>query len=536
MSQLTRVKEFDTSRRGFFKIAGGISAATAFAASIAACGNSSTTTDSSASGSAAGANNDGTITAAIAYDVSTTFDPSQASGAAPFAANMHIFEGLYGLDPATRERYNALATGDPEVVDETTYRVSLREGAKFHDGAAVTAADVASTFELYTSEESLFSQFLYFIDTVTAVDDATVEFKLNQPFPLFADRIALVNIMPASASDDIEAFGAHPIGSGPYKFVSATKGDHIAFERFDDYNGPRPALAKNMKWLILVESSARVTAMSSQRVQAIESVPYDSLPVLENTNGVTVESVQSFGLLFMMFNCAKAPFDKKEVRQALFYAIDIEKVISTGLLGNATAATSFLHKEHPNYTEASTVYSYDKAKAQQLLKDAGVENLSITLRTTDHDWVKQCSQLVQESLKDAGIEVNLQDSQSSSLYSDYVDTGDFDVVLAPGDPSVFGNDPDLLLSWWYRGATWPEKRFRWSTTAEYTQLQEAMAEAVSSESPDWKGIFDIVAENVPLYPLFHRKLPTAWSADTLTDFAPIPTTGLSFQNVGTTQA
>ena len=108
--------------------------------------------------------------------------------------------------------------------------------------------------------------------------------------------------------------------------------------------------------------------------------------------------------------------------------------------------------------------------------------------------------------------------------------------MAPGDPSVFGNDPDLLLSWWYRGATWPEKRFRWSTTAEYTQLQEAMAEAVASESPDWKGVFDIVAENVPLYPLFHRKLPTAWSADTLTDFAPIPTTGLSFQNVGTTQA
>lgn len=533
MSQLTQVKDFDTSRRGFFKIAGGISAATAFAASIAACGSSSSQTSGS---SGASANKDGSITAAIAYDVSTTFDPSQASGAAPFAANLHIFEGLYGLDPATRKRYNALATGDPEVVDETTYRVKLREGATFHDGKAVAAEDVVATFKLYTSEKSLFSQFLYFIESVTAVDGTTVEFKLNQAFPLFADRISLVNIMPATASDDIEAFGAKPIGSGPYKFVSATKGDHIAFERFDGYNGPRPALAKTMKWLILSESSARVTAMSSQRVQAIESVPYDNIAVLEKTTGVSVESVQSFGLLFMMFNCQKAPFDKKEVRQAFFYAIDIDKVISTGLLGNATAATSFLHKEHPNYVEASTVYSYDKAKAQKLLKDAGVDKLSITVRTTDHDWVKQCAQLVQESLKDAGLEVTLQDSQSSSLYSDYVDKGDFDVVLAPGDPSVFGNDPDLLLSWWYRGATWPQKRFRWSSTPEYADLQKAMATAVTSEKPDWKACLDIVAENVPLYPLFHRKLPTAWATNTLVDFKPLPTTGLSFQNVGTTQA
>lgn len=63
-----------------------------------------------------------------------------------------------------------------------------------------------------------------------------------------------------------------------------------------------------------------------------------------------------------------------------------------------------------------------------------------------------------------------------------------------------------------------------------------MSDAVKSENPDWKACLDIVAENVPLYPLFHRKLPTAWATDTLVDFKPLPTTGLSFQNVGTTQA
>ncbi|WP_239479086.1 MULTISPECIES: ABC transporter substrate-binding protein [unclassified Rothia (in: high G+C Gram-positive bacteria)] len=525
------------NRRGFFKVAGSASAALAFAAGVSACGNNNSSSGSTAEAGADAVNKDGVINAGIAYDVSTSFDPAVASGAGPMAANLHIFEGLTGLDPATRERYNALAASDPEMVDDTTYRVVLRDGAKFHDGSPVTANDVVSTFNRFSAPESLFAQFLYFLDSTTAVDEKTVEFKLNQAFPLFADRISLVQITPASAADNLEAFGANPIGSGPYKFVSATKGAEIKFERFEDYNGPRPALAKTMNWSILADAAARVTAMQSKRVQAIESVPYDNVKVLENS-GVNVESVQSFGLLFLMFNCEKAPFDKKEVRQALFYGIDMDKVITNALLGNATAATSFLHKEHKDYVEASTVYTYDKAKAQQLLKDAGAEGISFTIHTTDHDWVKQCSQLVQESLKDLGLNVTISDQASAALYSDFVDSGNYDVVLAPGDPSVFGNDADLLLSWWYRGTTWPEKRFRWSNTDEYKQVQELMNSAVMAEDPkeDWKKAIDIIAENAPLYPLFHRKLPTAWDGSTLNGFKPLPTTGLSFQNVGSTQA
>ncbi len=535
------MKESFTSpmnRRGFFKVAGSAGAALAFTAGLAACGNNNNSSSAGSSEAAADSvNKDGTINAGIAYDVSTSFDPSVASGAAPMAANLHIFEGLTALDPATRERYNALAAEDPEQVDETTYRATLREGATFHNGDPVTADDVVWSFDRYTAEESLFAQFLYFIDSTEAVDDQTVEFKLNQPFPLFADRISLVFIMPKSAESDLDGFGSAPVGSGPYKFVSATKGDHIKFERFDDYNGPRPALAKTMNWSILADPAARVTAMQSKRVQTIESVPYDNMTVLENSN-LNVESVQSFGLLFMMFNCQKAPFDKKEVRQALYYAIDMDKVINNALLGNAEAATSFLHKEHKDYVEASTVYTYDKAKAQQLLKDAGAENIKFTIHTTDHDWVKQCSQHIQESLKDAGMDVTISDQASASLYSDFVDTGDFEVVLAPGDPSVFGNDADLLLSWWYRGATWPEKRFRWSDTEEYQQVQDLMNSAVAAEDPkeDWKKAIDIIADNVPLYPLFHRKLPTAWDATTLNGYKPLPTTGVSFLDVGSTQA
>ena len=68
--------------------------------------------------------------------------------------------------------------------------------------------------------------------------------------------------------------------------------------------------------------------------------------------------------MFLMFNCAKAPFDKKEVRQALHYALDKEAIIKTALLGNATAATSYFQEGHPNYQKATTVYGYDAEKAK----------------------------------------------------------------------------------------------------------------------------------------------------------------------------
>ena len=149
------------------------------------------------------------------------------------------------------------------------------------------------------------------------------------------------------------------------------------------------ALAAGMNWNLLSDASARVTAMSTGTIQAMEDVPYIDVDSL--ASAADVESVQSFGLLFMMFNTKAAPFDDVRVRQAMHYALDMDKIIETGMLGNATPATSFLPETYPNYNEASTVYSYDPEKAEELLAEAGVDDLSITLLTTDTGWGKELS-------------------------------------------------------------------------------------------------------------------------------------------------
>ena len=526
----------DASRRNFLKLSGAVGAAAAFTATLSACGGAASTTTGTTN--TAAVNKDLTIEAGISYALSTGFDPLSSSGATPMAANLHIFEGLIELHPATRQPYNALAATDPKKVNDTTYQVTIREGATFHNGSPVTTEDVAFSFTrvMDPANKSLFSQFIPFIQDVKPLDARTVEFTLKYAFPGFGPRISVVKIVPKALATDLKAFDASPIGSGPYKLISAVKDDKIVFEAFADYNGPKPALAKGMTWLLLSDAAARVTAVQSGRVQAIEDVPYLDVDGLKSK--VKVESVQSFGLLFLMFNCAKAPFDNKLVRQALHYGMDKESIIKKALFGNAKAATSYFQEGHPDYVKAKNVYSFDTSKAEDLLKQAGVTTLEFELLTTDTAWVKDVAPLILESWnKIPGVKVTVKSLQSGALYSDRVGKGDFSVVAAPGDPSVFGNDADLLLSWFYSGATWMDKRAFW-TTPERTKLQELMNKGSQSSGDEAKKIVgeivDMVSDEVPLYPVFHRQLPSAWDEKKLNGFQPLPTTGLSFIDVGRT--
>ncbi|MBN8424635.1 ABC transporter substrate-binding protein [Microbacterium esteraromaticum] len=522
-------------RRRGTRFATALAGSIAVAVALSGCGAAAT--DKNDSGANAGEiDPDAIIEAGISYSLNGSFDPMVASGAVTVSANWHIFEGLVDLDPVTQKPAPALAADLPKKVDDTTYEIDIREGATFQNGDPVTSEDVVFSYErvLDPANNSLFLSFVDFIDTVTAVDEDTVQITTDYPFSLINDRLGVVKIVPKAVVEaDAEGFASNPVGSGPYTLVSAVPEDKIVFERYEDYNGPHPALAAGMNWNLLADPSARVTAMSTGTIQAMEDVPYIDVDTLASS--AEVESVQSFGLLFMMFNTKAAPFDDPRVRQALHYALDMDKIIETGMLGNATAATSFLPENYENYNKASTVYTYDPEKAKGLLADAGASDLSITLLTTDTGWVKEVAPLIKESLDAVGVKTTLEIGQSAAMY-EKVDSGDYTVAVAPGDPSVFGVDPDLLMNWWYGDNVWSNTRTAWADSPEYAELTALLDQAVQQEGDEqqqtWNQAFDLLSEQAVLYPLFHRKLPTAWSSQQLVDFKPVPTTGLSFLDVG----
>ena len=524
------------SRRDFIRLTSTMGMAAGFAAALAACGGSSG--GSGASG-AESANPDGTITAGISYELGTSgYDPMTTTSGLTVAANWHTLEGLTELDAVSREAYAALGKDLPMKVDDTTYEVALRDGAKFSDGSDVTVEDVVFSFErvLDPANNSLYSQFLTFLESVTAKDDTTVTIKTKHPYSLVAERLSTVKIVPKAVVEaDPKAFDMNPIGSGPYKMTDNSAAcQTVVFERKDNYNGYHPALAKKMTWQVLPDDTTRTNAITSSTVQAIDTVPATNLSAM--TDPVVVSADKGFSLVFVMFNHQGAFADVK-ARQAIMYALDYEKICTTGMGTLATAATCFVQEEHPAYKKASTVYSYDADKAKSLLAEAGIT--SIETIATDHGFFSGARPIIKENLEALGVSANFTEKKSKELY-DYIKNGDkWDIAIAPGDPSVFGNDADLLMRWWYSADLWANDRMHWKGTEAYTKLQAILDEAVQVEGDaqiaKWQEAFDLIAENVPLYPIFHRTTPTAYNNQTLVSFRSVNYPGLSFVDVGSTQ-
>ena len=535
-----------SSRRDFIRLTGTLGMAAGLAVSLAACGGKAKTAGGAkGSGTATDqevTHKDGVITAGISYELGTNgYDPMTTSSALTVAANWHTLEGLTELHPATREVYAALAAEMPKKVDDTTYEATLRKDAKFTDGSAVTADDVVFSFTrvLDPANKSLYSQFLPFIDKVEAKDASTVTIKLKYAFSLVAERLSVVKIVPKAVVEaDAKKFDMNPTGSGPYKMTdNGAASQKVVFERNDSYNGPRPALAKSMTWQVLPDDTTRTNAVSSGSVQAIDAVPAANLSTLKDP--VKVAAQQGFGLLFAMFN--NTTFSNVKARQAVLYALDYAKICDTSMAGLATPATCFVQEGHPAYKKAKVVYSMDAAKAKSLLAEAGVT--TINLLCTDHGWFSAVRPVIRENLEALGVTVKYDEKKSADTYS-FIESADgakaWDVVVAPGDPSVFGDDADLLMRWWYGGDVWTDARMHWKGSEGQKAIQALLDEAVKLEGDKqiakWQEAFDKISEDVPLYPLFHRKAPTAYNSSTLENFKPISLTGLSFVGTGSSKS
>lgn len=481
-----------------------------------------------------------TLTAAVAYEGSDP-NPIGTSSGVFLAAGWHVFEGLYELNMHTYRAECGLAADAPVQIDDLEYEVTLREDTVFSDGSPLTSADVVNAFER-NGESNLYGAFLSFITAVSAPDERTVRFKLNAPMgSVLQERLALVRVFPAALTD--EQLATKPIGSGPwcYETINAADGGRISFTANHRYTGPWPATCERMEWSVLLDDTRRTDELIDKDVMAMEAVPVVRAEELAGA-GATVEWVPGFNLPFLMFNCEKPPFDDVRVRQALLYAIDVDSLIGTYMAGHARAATSLLPDYFRHYHRAATVYSYDPEKARKLLAEAGVDELALTLRANDN-WVSTLAPAIAEDWKAVGVTAEVVLLDTTALFADLSTEPEpgtllpFDVVLSPGDPSCFGNDADLIISWWYGDNVWTRARSRWATTPAFAEMAQLLAEARSKTSEDeqqplWNQCFDIIAAEVPLYPLFHRETATAWWTAQLDDYDPISATGLNF--LGTT--
>jgi peptide/nickel transport system substrate-binding protein len=260
-------------------------------------------------------------------------------------------------------------------LDDKTWEFKLRPGVKFHDGSPLDSADVKASAERLSKATGGMASLWKVLESVETPDAQTVIIKLKTPVGPFLRNVSFLAIVPsevvAAKGKDYGAGVVFP-GTGPFKVGAFKPGDTLTVDRNDAYWGPKPKIA-GVQFVNIPEQTARVTALLNGEVDVAWSFPDDELKTLRGDKNLKVDVVPSAIYSFAWFNSSRKPFTDKRVRQAMWHAIDLEKVIRDLIPETAMLARSPIPESVFGWV-ALKPYAYDPAKAKALLTEAGFPN------------------------------------------------------------------------------------------------------------------------------------------------------------------
>ncbi len=300
------------------------------------------------------------------------FDPAYGWGAGEHVHEPLIQSTLTVTNPDLTIGYD-LATDMQASEDGLTWTVAIRDDVKFTDGEALTASDVAFTYNMLRDTSSV-NDFTM-LKEAKAVDDQTVEFVLNRPYSIWPYTMAITGIVPEHAYGP--EYGMNPVGSGRYIMKQWDKGQQVIFEANPDYYGDAPEM-KQVTILFMEEDAAFAAALSGQVDLAYTSAAY-SVDTMDGYSLFSCETVDNRGFNLPTVKSGQTnengvPVGNDftsdiSVRRAINMAIDREEMIKNVLNGHGTAAYSVCNKM-PWYSSASKS-KYDPDMALALLEEAG---------------------------------------------------------------------------------------------------------------------------------------------------------------------
>jgi peptide/nickel transport system substrate-binding protein len=292
----------------------------------------------------------------------------------------HVFDHLAVRDLKTRKVGPNLAISW-KAIDEVTWEVKLRQGVKFHDGAPFTSKDVKATFDrvLDPTKKMTARGNHAKIKTVEIVDDHTVRFKTDGPYPLFVERLT-AQVMQSEKvirEKGHEFMQENPIGTGPYKLVKWSRKQEHMLVRNDDYWGAKPAF-KYVKVRIIPEKATEIAELLSGGVDIIKAIPPDQMDVINKSgNARTATSPILRTAMLQLDQAARSgpnPFTDKRVRQAANLAVDSDGIIKHVLNGLGDRVATGINPMAFGWDGNLKPYKQDLALAKKLLAEAGFPN------------------------------------------------------------------------------------------------------------------------------------------------------------------
>jgi peptide/nickel transport system substrate-binding protein len=352
----------------------------------------------------------------------TNLDPRVGLDAYSERIDTLIFDDLLTRDehlnvqPQLAERW--------DIPDPKTYIFHLRRGVKFHDGRGLTSRDVKWTFDslLDGKIHSTKAAAYRLVDRVEAPDDFTVVFHLKEPFATLLWNLSdgAIGIVPFGTGAEISA---NPIGSGPFRFVSAEQDKEVVIKRNDDYWGQKPKL-QQVRFTVVPDTTTRALELRKGSADiAINALTGDLVLALEKEPTLQVLHAPGTVLSYLAFNTRDPILKDARVRQALAHAIDRRPIIHYLLRDFARPADSLLPPESWAYNSNVARYGYSPERARELLEQAGhpVVNgvrFHLTMKTGTEESTRLLAAVLQQQLRDVGIVLDIRTFEFATFFAD----------------------------------------------------------------------------------------------------------------------
>ncbi len=318
-----------------------------------------------------------------------------------------------------------------EAIDDTTWEFKIREGIEFHNGEVLDAHAVKFTWDVIKRDDPNVNRVLKGwydpVEEVEVVDDYTVRFHTSKPYPvLLAYMTTRPHIVPPEYYERTwklegpDSFNANPVGSGPYRFVEFVPDDHLTLEAFEGYWGGAPEIPR-ITYRPIAESGTRLAEFLTGGLDLITNVAPEHIPQIEEEGGV-IQTAPSVEVIFVSLRTDRIP--EKQVRQALFYATNVEGIIEN-ILGGYANIMKYGSAVAPNefgYHPSIEPYPYDPDRARELLEEAGWvdedgdgvrekdgEELVLTFATTQGRYMQEetVAEAIANNWEEVGVDVDL---------------------------------------------------------------------------------------------------------------------------------
>lgn len=377
--------------------------------------------------------------------------------------------------------------------DNLSFTFHIKKDAKWHDGKPVTAQDIAFTFESmadkdyagagYGNVERLKGAKDYHegkaksIEGIKVLNENTIKFEFEKVYSPGLLNIGFEGIIPKHVWGEVPIVKwkesnellNNPVGSGPYKMLKFEPGQYVELERFDEYYG-QTAKTKTFIFKVTNQDTAQAELINKTiDIADVTSLKAKDIELLES-EGFKIKSYPNKLIQYMGFNLRDERFKEKQVRQAFMYAINRKLMVEKLIEGNGVVVNTPMLPSSWAYPKSDILnhYDYNMEKAKALLKEAGWEDKDgngIVENNKNEEFVvelkyptgnktrEQIAPIVQASLKEIGIKVELSSLEFSTLMDQVVGNHEFELYLMGNNLDL---DPDPK-PYWHSSAASDEK-------------------------------------------------------------------------------